>query len=129
MQDCLKRLDNSFSYPQADKQDQFKKSGYIYLPKIGYVKLNAHFRVDPSLVSRINVKFHGGKWYVNLTSEIDEAQYFESLSQIGIDVGLLSFAALPDGTRIENPRNYRKSEQRLAKLQMRLSRKKKGSKN
>jgi len=151
LQDCLKRLDdsfqrffdgvsgyphykdmyhyNSFTYPQADKQDHFKKPGYIYLPKIGYVKLNAHFEFDPSLVSRINVKFHGGKWYVNLTSEIEEAQYFGFLSQIGIDVGLLSFAALSDGTTIENPRYYQKSEQRLAKLQRQLSRKKKGSKN
>jgi len=151
LQDCLKRLDisfqrffdgisgyphykdmyhyNSFTYPQADKQDHFKRPGFIYLPKIGYVKLNAHFEFDPSLVSRINVKFHGGKWYVNLTSEIEEGQYFGFLSQIGIDVGLLSFAALSDGTMIENPRYYRKSEKRLAKLQRQLSRKKKGSKN
>lgn len=151
LQDCLKRLNNSFerffdgvsgyphykdlyhynsfTYPQADKQDHFKRPGYIYLPKIGYVKLHAHFAFDPSRVSRINVKFHGGKWYVNLTSEMEEGQYFGCLSPIGIDVGLLSFAALSDGTTIENPRYYRKSEKELTKLQKQLSRKKKGSKN
>ena len=151
LQDCLKRLDNSFqrffdgisgyphykdmyhynsfTYPQADKQDHFKRPGYIYPPKIGYVKLNAHFEFDPSLVSRINVKFHGGKWYANLTSEIEETQCYGLLTQVGIDVGLLSFAAFSDGSKIENPRYYRKSEKRLAKLQRQLSRKKKGSKN
>ncbi|WP_287194983.1 transposase [Syntrophothermus sp.] len=62
LQDCLQRLDSafrrffsglagyphykdqnhyrSFTYPQADKQNHFKKPGYIYLPKIGYVKVN-----------------------------------------------------------------------------------------
>lgn len=151
LQDCLQRLDDafqrffsglagyprykdrdhyrSFTYPQADKQDHFKKPGYIWLPKIGYVKLSAHFEFDPARVSRINVKYHGGKWYVNLTTEIEEAEVVEALRKVGIDVGLLTFAALSDGTKIENPRYFRKSEKRLARLQRRLSRKKKGSKN
>ena len=32
---------------------------------------------------------------------------------VGIDVGLHSYAVLSDGNRIENPRFYRKSEKRL----------------
>ena len=151
LQECLKRLEtsfqrffdhvsgyphykdryhySSFTYPQTDKQDHFKKKGYIYMPKIGYVKLNAHHEFDPALVSRVNVKFHGEKWYVNLTSEIQEAEAVEVLKRIGIDVGLKTFAALSDGSMIENPRFFRKSEKRLAKLQRQFSRKKKGSKN
>ncbi|SFG64428.1 putative transposase [Desulfotomaculum arcticum] len=151
MQDCLRRLDNafqrlfsglagyphykdrdhyrSFTYPQADKQDQFKKPGYIYLPKIGYIKMNAHFAFDPLKVSRVNVKYHNGKWYVNLTSEIAEAEAVEIVNKIGIDVGLLTFAALSDGTKIDNRKYFRKSEKKLARLQRRLSRKKKGSNN
>jgi putative transposase len=151
LQDCLKRLDvsferffnkisgyprykgmyhyHSFTYPQADKQNHFKKPGYIWLPKIGYVKLNAHFEFDPAKISRVNVKYHGGKWYVNLTSEIEEAEIVDIIKKAGIDVGLLTFAALSDGTKIENPRFFRKSEKKLAKLQRQLSRKKKGSKN
>jgi len=41
----------------------------------------------------------------------------------------LTFAALSDGTKIDNPKYYRKSERKLARLQRRLSRKKKGSNN
>lgn len=48
---------------------------------------------------------------------------------IGIDVGLEHFAVLSDGTEIETPEYYLKSEQKLAKLQRRLSRKVKGSHN
>jgi len=151
LQDCLQRLDDafqrffnglagyphykdrdhyrSFTYPQADKQDHFKKTGYVYLPKIGYVRMKAHFKFDPSRVSRINVKYHNGKWYVNLTSEIQEADAVEIVNKVGIDVGLLTFAALSDGTKIENPKYFRKSEKKLARLQRRLSRKQKGSNN
>ncbi|SFR09089.1 RNA-guided endonuclease InsQ/TnpB family protein [Desulfoscipio geothermicus] len=151
LQDCLQRLDNafgrffnslagyphykdhhhyrSFTYPQADKQDHFKKSGCIYLPKIGHVKMKAHFEFDPTTVSRINVKYQNGKWYVNLTSEIQEADTVEIVNKVGIDVGLLTFAALSDGTKIDNPKYFRESEKKLARLQRRLSRKKKGSNN
>lgn len=151
LQDCLQRLDDafqrffnglagyphykgcdyyrSFTYPQADKQDHFKKPGYVYLPKIGHVKLKAHFEFDPLKVSRINVKYHNGKWYVNLTSEIQEAEVVEIANKVGIDVGLLTFAALSNGAKISNPKYFRKSEKKLAKLQRRLSRKKKGSNN
>ncbi|HOV79416.1 MAG TPA: RNA-guided endonuclease TnpB family protein [Bacillota bacterium] len=151
LQDCLQRLDNaferffgglagyprykgrnhyrSFTYPQADKQNHFKKPGYIYLPKIGYVKMKAHFEFDPAKVSRINVKYHNDKWYVNLTSEIQEIETVEIVNKVGLDVGLLTFAALSDGTKIDNPKYFRKSEKKLARLQRRLSRKKKGSNN
>jgi len=151
LQDCLQRLDNafqrffngiagyprykdryhyrSFTYPQADKQNHFKKPGYIYLPKIGYVKMKAHFDFDPAKVTRINVKYHNGKWYVNLTSEIQKAEPVEVVSKVGIDVGLVTFATLSDGTKIDNPRYFRKSEKKLARLQKQLSRKKKGSNN
>lgn len=151
LQDCLQRLDNafqrffsglagyphykdrdhyrSFTYPQADKQNHFKKPGCIYLPKIGYVKMKAHFQFDPAKVSRINIKYHNGKWYVNLTSEIQEAETVEIVNKVGIDVGLLTFAALSDGTKIDNPEYFRKSEKKLARLQRQLSRKKKGSNN
>ena len=80
-------------------------------------------------VSRINVKYHNDKWYVNLTPEIQEAEAVEIINKVGIDVGLLTFAALSDGTKIDNPKYFHKSEKKLARLQRQLSRKKKGSNN
>lgn len=66
---------------------------------------------------RINVKYHNGKWYVNLTSEIAEAEAAEIVNKVGIDVGLLTFAALSDGIKIDNPKYFRKFEKKLARLQ------------
>jgi putative transposase len=47
---------------------------------------------------------------------------------VGIDLGLLHFGTLSDGSTIENPRHLRASEQKLKKLQEAMSRKKRGSK-
>jgi len=44
-------------------------------------------------------------------------------------VGLEKFAALSDGSIIENPRHLRKTEERLKRAQRELSRKEKGSRN
>ncbi len=46
---------------------------------------------------------------------------------VGIDLGLLHFATLSDGSTIENPRYYRKAERKLERLQQALARKKRGS--
>ena len=49
--------------------------------------------------------------------------------QIGIDVGIKSFAVLSDGEEVDNPKYLVKSEEKLIKKQKRLSHKKKGSNN
>jgi len=47
--------------------------------------------------------------------------------QVGVDVGLKTFAYLSDGTRIENPRFIRSEEKPLAKAQRKLSQEATGS--
>src|SRR5438105_7781369 len=48
---------------------------------------------------------------------------------MGIDVGLKAYYTDSQGHTVENPRHYRKAENRLKRLHRRLSRKKKGSQN
>jgi putative transposase len=47
--------------------------------------------------------------------------------ETGIDVGLKVFLITADGEIVENPRHYRTAEQKLARAQRRVSRRKKGS--
>ena len=49
--------------------------------------------------------------------------------QTGLDVGLSHFYTDSEGNKVENPRFLRKDERKIKKLQKRLSRTKKGSKN
>ncbi|GAB6174020.1 hypothetical protein JCM15765_34980 [Paradesulfitobacterium aromaticivorans] len=108
----------------------FSKPDYIYLSKIGFVKIKTHREFPAEAVTRVNVKYHGCKWYANLTAEIpDSVPVEDSAKAVGIDVGLNYFAVLSDGTFIDNPKHFRQMEKKLAKAQRRLSRKKKGSHN
>jgi IS605 OrfB family transposase len=51
----------------------------------------------------------------------------ESTEAVGIDVGLISFATLSDGTEIDNPRFFGAGEKELAKVQRKLSAAPKGT--
>ena len=56
-------------------------------------------------------------------------EHVPSGKAIGIDVGLKAYLSDSDGNTVENPRHYRKAEQKLKRLHRHLSRKKKGSQN
>jgi putative transposase len=74
------------------------------------------------------VKHESGQWYVIFSCEcVDPEPLPVSYEDVGIDLGVTHFAALSDGTFIENPRHSRKAEKKLAKGQQALSRKKRGS--
>jgi len=49
-----------------------------------------------------------GSWYACFSCTVAPQVFPQSTQEIGVDVGLDSFAVLSDGTPIENPRWYRK---------------------
>jgi len=70
-----------------------------------------------------------GKWYACFSCIVETQPREKPYSDVGVDVGLHSYAVLSDGTRIENPRFYMKEEKRLGLLQRGMSRKVRGSRN
>jgi putative transposase len=56
-------------------------------------------------------------------------EHVASGKEIGIDVGLKAFLTDSESNTVENPRHYRKAEQKLKRLHRQLSRKQKGSQN
>src|SRR2546421_1698745 len=82
---------------------------------------------DPATGDRPLLYREGDAWYIVLACEVEHEPMEENAEAVGIDLGLLHFATLSDGSTIENPRYLRKAEQRLAHLQQALSRKKRGS--
>lgn len=73
------------------------------------------------------IKREGTHWYVIFACEVEAQVLPVSYEDVGIDLGITHFAALSDGSFIDNPRHYRRAEKKLAKLQQALSRKKRGS--
>ena len=128
LQNVLRRDYTSFTIAQAERN--FGKKGYIYICKIGYVKLNQHRNFQPIEVKTINVKFHKNKWYVNLSMEVDGANLIAKFDNcVGIDMGIKDIVITSNGDVYKNPKWLQKSEKEIIKLQRKLSKKKKGSKN
>ncbi len=70
-----------------------------------------------------------GRYFVSLLCDDVVSAKPEVAQVVGIDLGLTHFATLSDGEKIPAPNAFRKHEKKLAKLQRKLARKKKGSKN
>lgn len=115
---------DSFTYPQAGFS--LTHDNRIALSKIGSVKVKLHREIIGT-IKTCTIKREGDQWYVVFACEVESAPLPESDEALGIDLGLLHFATLSDGTEIENPRCYRKAEKKLEVLQQSLARKKKGS--
>ena len=70
-----------------------------------------------------------GRYFVSLLCDDTVAPKPEAAGKVGIDLGLTHFAILSTGEKIAAPNTFRKNEAKLAKLQRRLAKKQKGSKN
>ena len=70
-----------------------------------------------------------GRYFVSLLCDDVVSAKPEVAQVMGIDLGLTHFAILSTGEKITAPNAFRKHEKKLAKLQRRLAKKKKGSKN
>ncbi len=71
----------------------------------------------------------GGRYFVSMLCDDAVMPKPEVAGKIGIDLGLTHFAILSTGEKIAAPNTFRKNEAKLAKLQRRLAKKKKGSAN
>ncbi|MFE1592949.1 RNA-guided endonuclease InsQ/TnpB family protein [Nocardia sp. NPDC058705] len=101
----------------------------LYVAKIGELKLawSRELPADPSSVTI--VKDAAGRYFASFVVEVDAQPLTLVDSEVGIDLGLATFAVLSDGKTIASPRFLRQAERRLRKVQQSLSRKDKGSKN
>ncbi len=81
-------------------------------------------------IKRVRVVRRTDGYYVQFCLDVDRLEQREPTGKtIGLDVGLSHFYTDSNGSKVENPRVYRKSEKALKRAQRRLSRKQKGSRN
>ncbi|GHF65875.1 transposase [Kitasatospora xanthocidica] len=104
-------------------------NGKLNLAKIGdvRVKWSRALPADPSSVTI--VLDPSGRYHASFVVDVEPSHLPEVDAEVGIDLGLTTYAVLSDGTVIDNPRFLRKAEKKLKAAQRELSRKAKGSKN
>ena len=119
---------NSITYPQHGFK--FLSDKRLHVSRIGNIPIVLH-RVPKGKLKAMTIKVNqASQWFAIFACEVAVKPVKNvSKKEIGIDVGLTSFATTSDGVFVDNPRYLVKAEKRLKILSRRLSRKKKGSKN
>lgn len=117
---------DSFTYPQDNGSFKLTENDTrIYLSKIGNVKIKYHQKLQGKMKTCVVKRSPTGKWYVCISClDIVSKKLKASKKQVGIDVGLKTFATFSDGNVIENPRFFKHSEKMLAKAQRKLAKQK-----
>nr|HET6904231.1 transposase [Ktedonobacteraceae bacterium] len=87
----------------------------VTLSKIGSIKMVYHREVKESIKTCTIHKSSTGKWSVCFSVECEPERLPETPEQVGIDVGLTTFATLSDGQEIANPRFFRKNVSSLGR--------------
>ena len=148
LQNVIDRLDISYQnffkkrakYPKWAKKNKYKsftfKQGVkihpntfsVTLPKIGKVKFFKDRINDIDIATTTIIKDVDG-WYMGISGTINKEPMPTTNNNIGIDLGIKSFAVTSDGQYFDSPNCLRKAERKLKLLQREVSRKKKGSNN
>lgn len=119
---------DSFTFPQEPPKGGFSiQEKTIKISKIGVIKAKIHQPIQGKLKTCTIRRSSTGKWFATFSCEIEAQPLPESFEQVGIDVGLTSFATLSTGEEVQNPRFFRKEEKQLAKAQRGMEKEKKGS--
>jgi putative transposase len=98
-----------------------------HLHGIGEVKMKRHRSIDgtPKIV---RIRRQAGRWFANVvTADVPNQPRTPVTIDVGIDVGLSSFAVLSDATVINNERHERVSARALRIAQRRVARRRLGS--
>jgi putative transposase len=117
---------DTITYPQPASSCEVK-NGKLKVSKVGNVPIKLHRPLEGKVKTATLTRASTGKWYVCFAVEVAERRLPQNKNQLGIDVGLTTFATMSDGTTIENPRFFRKEEKALAKVQRKLSKAQKGT--
>jgi putative transposase len=106
-----KVIRDSIRYPQGVKQEE--RNSRIYLPKIGWIR-SRKSRDITGKIKNVTVSERVGKWYVSIQTEYEKEEEIPTRqSAVGIDMSLIRFATLSDGTYYEPVNSFRRHQERL----------------
>lgn len=126
---CRRGKRDSFRYPDPKQIKLDQGNARICLPKLGWLRYRKS-RTVLGIVKQVTVCASGGKWFVAIQTEREVNQPLsQGTTAIGIDLGIVHFAALSNGKFIEPLNSFRCHEDRLGKAQRAMSRKVKFSAN
>jgi putative transposase len=116
----------SISYPQSGFT---VVDSELHLSKIGNMRIRLHRPTEGKIKNLTVKRMPSGKWFACFSCIVEAEANVKPFKDVGIDVGLNSYAVLSDGAQLESLRLFRGSERRLSHLQKVTSRKERSSQN
>ena len=128
-----------FPYEAISKSNLFETKHISLTKSLKHIKFhcsNLYFerlqKYKDNIKSATLSKTKSGKFYLSVLISMNEEefkQFRHTNNKVGIDLGVKDFIITSDGEVFENKHFFKKSENRIKKLQRRLSKKSKGSNN
>jgi putative transposase len=124
----FKSRDRYHSITCPDRYD-YVKDGDLNFPKLGRIRMEMHRPLpEGAVVKTCTISKKADGWHVSFSLDVPAtAKPVHGGPAVGLDVGLVSFAALSTGETVAAPKFLRAAERRLKKAQRVLSRREKGS--
>ena len=124
-----KGVNDSFRYPDPKQIKLDEGNSRIFLPKLGWVHYRNSRRVK-GRVRNVTVSRSSDKWFISIQTACEVNQPVHSSSTaVGVDMGVVRFTTMSDGTFIPPLSIFRRLESDLRSAQQSMSRKKKFSGN
>ena len=112
-----KFLSDSFRYPQGFKLD----GRQVYLPMIGWVEFWESRPIEGT-IKNVTVSRQGQHWCVSFQVEMEiGAPVHPATAEVGIDLGIATFAAFSNGALHPPINAYRRVAKKKARMQRRLA--------
>jgi putative transposase len=108
---------HSFTYPQNNGSFKVLEGGLVRLSKVGDVKIKYHRPFEGTLKTCTVSRTQTGKWFVSFSCEVEPSPLPFSEFEVGVDMGLTTFATFSDGSTIQNPRFFKREQKALARAQ------------
>ena len=128
---CIKGTYKNKEYHSIELDLKNKK---IKLPKLGLVDIRGYRNLETingRIINATIIKEITEKYYVSVIVEEEEiiGQKLKPKSIIGIDLGIKDLVVTSSGEKYKNPKEIEKIEKRIKRVQRKLERQIKGSKN
>ncbi len=116
----------SFRVPQHFEISKDKK--YIKIPKLKWIGFRDKFNLPKNVEFRnVTISREGNEYFASICYDdkiiVPSPLPVEENKTLGIDLGITHLAILSNGTKIENPKHFKKYESELANKQQKLSKK------
>jgi putative transposase len=109
--------------------DKFRVDGYwLIVPKLGRVNMTEPLRFVGKIMGAA-IRERAGWWWVSIQVEVPHQPPNHGGHAVGVDVGIKELAVDSDGERFENQKPLHKATITVRRLQRRVSRRVKGSRN